>query len=100
MSDEFIIEELFFPACNFSNAMNAVADKEVTRDDMAEFYADCLRAGAEHGHDKIDWKALNLAIMKRWPKGLKYIKEKAWKKRRPPIRRAAEGEPRYETHQT
>ena len=82
-----IIEEMFHPNWNFPNAMNAVADEETTRDLMAEFYADCIRAGAEHGTDKIDWKALNEAIIKRWPKGLSYIKTQAWRKRRPPIRK-------------
>lgn len=80
------IEQVFSPDCCQSNAINAAASKECNRDLMAEFYADCLRAAGEHGVDSIDWKAVNTAILARWPKGLKYIKEKAWKMPRPAIR--------------
>ena len=68
-------ERIYSAANEQSNALNAAAHPECTRDLMAEFYADCLKCD----RTKIDWAALNAAILKRWPKGLKYIKERAWK---------------------
>lgn len=76
---DFTIERIYHPSVDFSNAMNAVADKECTQNVMAGFYADCLRCAAIHGMKSIDWQALNEAITKRWPKGLNRVKEMAWK---------------------
>jgi hypothetical protein len=67
-------ERVYDPASATHNALNAAEETSVTRDIMAEFYADCLRAGRD-----CDYKAINAAILKRWPKGLNYIKTRAWK---------------------
>lgn len=79
-SERMIVERIYWPPVDFSNAMNAAADKECTRDLMASFYEDCLRCSAKHGQSSIDWESLNAAILKRWPKGLEYIKRKAWER--------------------
>ncbi len=77
--DRITIERIYIPSVEQSNALNAAADKEVTRDIMAGFYADCLIAVRLSGDLKsIDWKALNEAITARWKKGLVYIKTRAW----------------------
>lgn len=68
-------ERIYIASVEQSNAINAAADPECTRDQMAEFYADCLRV-----RDGVDWAAVNAAILKRWAKGLNYIKTRAWKK--------------------
>ncbi len=60
------------------NALLAAAGGAVNRDDMAEYYADCLRCKRATGKD-CDWKAINAAILRRWPRGLLYIKRLAWK---------------------
>lgn len=80
-----IIEQVFNPTWCFTNALNAAADKDCNQAIMAEFYADCLRAAAEHGVASIDWRTLNSEIAARWPKGLERIKGKAWRLRRPPV---------------
>lgn len=74
-----IIERVYIPSIDFTNAMNAVADPECTRDTMASFYEDLLRCSFANGTDCIDWKTVNKAILERWPRGLNYIKTKAWK---------------------
>jgi hypothetical protein len=61
---EFEIRRVFVPECDQANAINA---------------ADCLRCAAVHGQQTIDWKAVNLAIVQRWPKGLSYIETRAWR---------------------
>ncbi len=67
-------ERIYHPEIDTSNALLAATQKETTRDLMAEFYADCLRAGRA-----CDFAAINQAILKRWPRGLNYIKTRAWK---------------------
>lgn len=79
------IQRIYDPANELSNALNAVADKQVNRKLMASFYADCLRCTSIHGAATIDWPKLNGAILARWPKGLKYIKELAWKELTAPV---------------
>jgi hypothetical protein len=77
--DEVIIERIYLPSIEKSNILNAIAAK-TTRDDVVGFYADCLRCAAIHGNDRIDWKTINAAIIKKWCfHSLNYIKEKAWK---------------------
>lgn len=80
MSD--IIERVYISSVEQSNAINATKEKSVTRDVMAGFYADCIRADALAFHNKderVNFREVNQAIMQRWPKGLSYIKDKAWK---------------------
>ncbi len=74
-----IIERIYSPVCEMSNAMNAVADKRCTQKDVAGFYADLIRCANIHGVASIDWKKINEAIVTRWPKGLVRIKTMAWK---------------------
>lgn len=74
-----IIERIYSPESDTMNAMNAIADPECTRDSMASFYEDLLHCYQRFGQHSIDFKAINEAIVKRWPKGLTYIKNKAWK---------------------
>lgn len=62
---------------------------EISRDKLAETYAMALISSWP-----TDWKRANAAILKRWPKGLNYIKNKAHKivegHRREAIKRLAE----------
>lgn len=74
-----IVEMVFIPSICQSNALNAAVDPTCTRDLMASVYEDCLHCYGKHGKDSIDFKAINEAIVKRWPKGLEYIKMRAWK---------------------
>lgn len=54
-----------------------IADKTMTRDDVAASYA--LAVGAP---ESVNWAAVNQAIMDRWSlSALRYIKDKAWKLR-------------------
>jgi len=73
-----MLERIYHPTIDTSNALNAVADPDCTRKDMAVFYADLLRCHALYP-GQIDWPAINNAILKRWPRGLEYIKSLAWK---------------------
>lgn len=51
-----------------------IADKRITRDDVALTYAFGIRQG-----DPIDWPKVNKAIIERWSmSALKYIKTEAW----------------------
>lgn len=72
--DVFIEEE---------NAVNAAADRTCNRDGMVGMYADCIIADhlerKRGGTNAINWKRVNAAILERWPKGLVYIKEGAWR---------------------
>jgi hypothetical protein len=79
MSEEFTIERVYHPAIDQSNALGAAKDKGVTREAMAAFYADLILCADELGYSSIDWKTVNAAIVARWPKGLEFIKEAAWK---------------------
>lgn len=54
-----------------------IADKRMTRDDVASTYAMTLLSSER---DSVDWLAVNGAIIERWSlSALKYIKEKAWR---------------------
>ena len=74
MSEQITITRIYDADSDFSNAMNAVKDKAATRLVIASFYADCIRARIRP--EQVS--ELNHAILARWPKGLKFIKEKAW----------------------
>lgn len=52
---------------------------EVTQDSVALTYALAMR-GEDNGRP-VDWRRINSAIAKRWPKGLPRVKTKAWKLR-------------------
>lgn len=57
-----------------------IADRRLTRDDVAMTYAFCIRQSGPWGSDEIDYAVINEAIMERWSlSALKYIKEKAWR---------------------
>jgi len=76
-------ERIFIASVEQSNAINAAADKGCNRLSMAGFYTDCIIADEQarrRGTARINWLAVNLAIIARWPKGLAYIKKLAYKK--------------------
>jgi hypothetical protein len=55
--------------------LEEIADKSMTRDDVAVTYAGALRRCLEDVH----WPRVNAAIMERWsPNALHYIKREAW----------------------
>ena len=56
--------------------LTEIETKACTRDDVAKTYSFLLlqRAYGKEG----DWPTINKAISARWPKGLRYIKTKAW----------------------
>lgn len=57
--------------------LEEIADSRMTRDDVATSYAFGLRQGG------VDWATVNRAIIERWSRGgLRYIKERAWKRAR------------------
>ena len=57
--------------------MREIADKRMTRDDVAMTYAFALR---QRDEDPVHWGEVNQAIIDRWSLStLKYIKEKAWR---------------------
>lgn len=88
-----IIERIYLPSIDESNAINAATSGECTRDDMANFYEDCLIADnlawqrnkhaaldGEPLEARVDFKAVNDAVLAHWTmSGLTYIKKKAWK---------------------
>ena len=76
---EITIERIYSPEIETGNLLSAVASKESTQNDVARFYADCLRCYAIHGRDSMDWKLINRPILERWPKGLERVKTLAWK---------------------
>lgn len=78
-----MIERIFIASIEQSNAINAAADKGCNRQLMASCYMDCIIAdeqARDRGGKRVDWIAVNNAILVRWPKGLDYIKKLAWKK--------------------
>lgn len=82
MAETFTFERIYLASVEQSNAVNASADKGCTSKNMACFYADCIRAdfmARRSGQPRVDFKVVNEAILKRWPKGLNRIKEVAWK---------------------
>lgn len=72
-------ERVHISSCATSNALLAANCKDVTREGMACFYADCIRAETIT-KKPCDWPEINAAIVRRWPKGLVWIKTQAWKK--------------------
>jgi hypothetical protein len=85
-----VIERIYCSPIDQSNAIIATEDKEVNQKFMADFYADCLIADAiaiRDGLTRVDFGAVNAAILKRWPKGLNRIKEMAWKIARNGVRK-------------
>jgi hypothetical protein len=55
--------------------LDEIADKRMTRDDVAVTYAFALRGD----HEQVDWAKVNLAIIERWSlNALRYIKREAW----------------------
>ena len=79
-----MLERIFIASIEQSNSINASEDTECTRDDMASLYMDCIIADQQaelQGMTRVDWHAVNMAILERWSKsGLLYIKTKAHKK--------------------
>ena len=61
--------------------MEEIADKRLTRDDVADTYAWCLRASFDpESVYTISWPTINKAILERWSNSaLEYIKTKAWR---------------------
>jgi hypothetical protein len=56
--------------------LREIADKRMTRDDVALTYAFALRQ-----QDEVDFPTVNRAIMDRWSlSALKYIKTAAWRR--------------------
>jgi hypothetical protein len=85
------IERIFSVSCEQSNLLNlaesALADRSITRADMAEMYADAICADEVARRDgrqeRVDFAAVNAAILRRWTvSGLTWIKELAWKRAR------------------
>ena len=77
-----LIERIYVSSVEQLNAINAAKDPVVKRDDMASVYADCIRADTAAFitlSERVDFVQVNNAILQRWPKGLEYIKRKAWK---------------------
>jgi hypothetical protein len=57
--------------------LREIADKRMTRDDVALTYAFCIR---QQSVAPIDFGVINRAILARWSfSALKYIKTKAWR---------------------
>lgn len=55
--------------------LEEIADKSMTRDDVAVTYATALRSHLE----VVTWPRINAAIMDRWSiNALRYIKREAW----------------------
>jgi hypothetical protein len=60
--------------------LREIADKRMTRDDVALTYAFAIRQQGQWSGDEVDYAKVNRAIMERWSMAaLKYIKEKAWR---------------------
>lgn len=83
--ESMTFERVYVCSVEQSNAINAAADLGVNQKLMAEFYRDCLIADLlaqkfmPSSSSRVDWKAVNAAILRRWPKGLERIKKLAWK---------------------
>lgn len=60
--------------------LREIADKRMTRDDVALTYAFAIRQQGHWSGNVVDYAVVNRAILGRWSMaGLKYIKEKAWR---------------------
>lgn len=94
MASGFTLERIYLPSIDQSNAINAARSPDIKRNDMANFYEDCLiadnlawqrnKARMEDGESatevRVDFKAVNDAVLDRWSMaGLTYIKKRAWK---------------------
>lgn len=89
-----MFERIFIASIEQSNAINASEDEECNQQDMSTFYMDCIIADQQSrakGIEGVDWRAVNEAIIKRWPKGLVRIKEMAHKR----LAKAAAGQNPY-----
>jgi hypothetical protein len=76
------IERIYIASIDQSNAINATRNKDCTSKNMAGFYADCIVSdaiGVASGTGRIDFRAVNNAILERWPRGLTRIKNAAWR---------------------
>lgn len=59
--------------------LREIADKSMKRKDIASTYG--LSIHAERYGEKVDWSAVNKAIIERWSVfGLNWIKKEAWKR--------------------
>jgi hypothetical protein len=75
VSDESIIITL---ANCTATLLEEIAAKECKRRDVAKTYALAMRT-EKAGVEKVDWKAVNAAIIARWSvSGLNWIKTQAW----------------------
>jgi hypothetical protein len=76
-------ERIYSVPVETSNCLNAVADRKATQAVVASCYADCILADAaarrNGSAERVDSKAINQAILARWPKGLERVKKLAWK---------------------
>jgi hypothetical protein len=56
--------------------LREVADRRMTRDDVAQTYAFCIRQS-----DAVDFGVVNRAIIDRWSSSaLEYVKAQAWQR--------------------
>lgn len=77
-----IVERVYIAEIEEQNAVNAAEDRKCNQKLMAEIYADCIHAESKaiiRKSRRVDFKRVNDAISKRWPKGLLRIKQMAWK---------------------
>lgn len=75
-TEDFIIERVYFPECEFSNAVNALKEPDITKKRFAGFYADCVISDPK-AH-AIDWRKLDGLIVERWGHhALLWIKKQA-----------------------
>lgn len=54
-----------------------LADRKTRQWEVAELYADLI--GMERRGTLLDWTRVNAAITARWPRGLKRVKQMAWR---------------------
>jgi hypothetical protein len=58
--------------------LREIADKRMTRDDVAQTYAFCIR---QQEVDRVDFGVINCAIVERWSaSALGYVKAQAWQR--------------------
>lgn len=61
--------------------LREIADKRMTRDDVALTYAFAIRQSVARQSARVDWTLVNHAIIERWSlSALKYIKTAAWRR--------------------
>lgn len=76
--EQITIERIWHPSVEKSNCLNAIAEKDATQAVVAGFYADCIICNMIH-MGQLSFLEINLAITKRWPKGLERVKNMAWR---------------------